>query len=447
MPIRLMTLTILLIIPWWSSAQVYNNFNTVDKETYQLYLDKDWDLLIDKCNQAIKNGIDYYFLRMRLGIAFYEKHNYIKASDHFKKALEFNEGDPVALEYLYYSHMYTGRDASARFISKNFANALRIKTGITIKKPVNNIKAEYLYNNCLTDNIISEPENYFPDEFIGNQIATRNYHNFSFSASHPIGHRFSLFHGYTYLHKTNLYHFNDGNYIVNDPDYTIRQHQYYITLNTTFQDDWIISPSIHILTSNYHLINSITNAGPGSLRVIYIPANDYSIITGLSVLKSAGLVDIRFASHYTFLNDKEHIQGLLGFTIFPLGNLNLYLGGDIASNVQLISKTDIKPIFNALMGFSLFEKIWVEFSGTTGEIQNFTESNGYYVYNSLDAILQRGNMTFLIPVNKKGSIIYIGSKFSRYESQLFPFSETTATHKNIINYNSYSIYGGISWKL
>lgn len=441
-----MIINILFFIPGLALSQDYNNFNTVDKETYQLYIDKDWDLLIDKGNQAIKSGIDYYFLRMRLGIAFYEKHNYIKASSHFKKALEYNEGDPVALEYLFYSCLFTGKDACARFISKDFNDPLRAKTGTSTKKYVDNIKVEYLYNNCLTDNIISEPDNYFPYIFAGYQIVTRNFHNFSLSASHPIGHRFSLFHGYTYLHKTNLYHYNDGIYILNNPEYTIRQHQYYITFNTTFQGDWMISPSIHILTFNYPLISSISTGGPGSLRVTYTPTNDYNFITGLSVSKSAGLIDIRFATHYTFLNDKEHIQNLLGLTLFPLGNLNLYLGGDIASNIELISKTEIQPVFNAFFGFSLFEKIWVEFSGTTGEIQNFTESNGYYVYNSLDAILQKANITVLIPVTQKGSSIYLGSKIARYESQLYPFSESVNSQSNKIHYNSYSIYGGVSWK-
>lgn len=442
-----MIITIVLFSPWLASTQDYNNFYTVDKETYQLFVDKDWDLLVAKGNLAIKNGLDYYFLRMRLGIAYYEKNNYIKASRHFKKALEFNEGDPVALEYLYYACLFTGKEARASLLSKDFNDTLREKTGTSVKKIVSNVNAEYLYNNSLTDKIISNPDEYFPEEFLGYQIVTRNFHNFNLSASHPVGHIFNLFHGYTYLHKTNFYHYNDGINIVNNPEYAVRQHQYYITLNTTFRGNWEISPSIHILTSYYPLISSISTGGPGSQRVNYITGNDYGLVTGLSVLKSAGLIDIRFASHYTYLNDKEHIQDLLGFTFFPLGNLNLYMGGDIASNVELISNTKIQPVFNLFLGFSLFGKIWMEFSGTTGKMENFSESNGYYVYNSLDAILQKGNVNVLIPITQKGSSIYLGSKVARYESHLYSFTESADNQSNKIHYNNFSIYGGISWKL
>ncbi len=442
-----MIITIVLFSPWLASTQDYNNFYTVDKETYKLYIDKDWDLLVTKGNQAIKSGLDYYFLRMRLGIAYYEKNNYIKASRHFNKALEFNEGDPAALEYLYYSYLFTGKDARAKFITKDFNNTLREKTGTSEKKMINNITAEYLYDKSLTDKIISNPDDNFPVEFLGYQMINRNFHNFNLSASHLIGHRFNLFHGYTYLHKTNLFHYNDGTYVFDNPDYDIRQHQYYFTLNTAFGGNWNICPSIHILTSFYPLISSISTGGPGNSHVNYMTTNDYGLVAGLSVLKSAGIADVRFASHYTYLNDKEHIQNMLGFTLFPLGNLNLYIGGDIALNIELISNTQIQPVCNLLFGFSLLEKIWVDFSGTTGEIQNFTESNGYYVYNSLDAILQKSGMNILIPITQKGSSIYFGSKITHYKSYLHPFTESADNQINKIYYNSYSLYGGILWKL
>ncbi|KPK86980.1 MAG: hypothetical protein AMS27_03880 [Bacteroides sp. SM23_62_1] len=410
MSARSVIINILLFASWIISAQE-SNFITVDKETYQLYSDKEWTTLIEKGNQAIKSGFDYYYLRMRLGIAYYEKHNYIKASRHFKKALTFNENDPVALEYLYYACLLLGKYDCARY------------------------------------NIVSNAGNYFPADLTGYQIVTRDFHNFSLSASHPIGHRFSLFHGYTYLNKTDFHHYNDGIYIINNLDYAIRQHQYYVTLSTTFRNNWVISPSIHLLTYSYPLINSISTGGLKGVQVSYNTVNDYGLVTGLSVLKSAGIADIRFASHYTFLNDKEYFQNLMGITIFPLGNLNLYLGGDIATNFQLISEKNIQPVFHVFLGFSMFEKLWMEFSGTIGEIQNFTESNGYYIYNSLDAIRQKGNLTVLIPFDRKGSVVYLGSKFSRHESQPYPISESVATQSNLIQYDSYSIYGGISWKL
>ncbi len=428
------------------SAQDYNNFNIVDKETYRFYIEKKWDSLISKGNQAIKSGLDYYYLRMRLGIAYYEKENYIKASKHFKTALQFNEGDPVALEYLYYSFLFSGKEDRARFISKDFNNTLKEKTGTATKQFIKQLNTEYLYHNCMNEGVISNPDDYFPVDLQGYQVVTRNFSNFSLTTSHPLRYRFSIFHGYTYLQKTNLYHYNDGIYIVNNPDYTVRQHQYYIALNTTLQDGWMVSPSFHFLSSHYPLINSISTSSPGGPRVNYINTNDYGLVTGMLVSKAAGFINFRFALHYSYLNDAEHIQDLLGFTLFPLGNLNFYIGGNIASNIELANNPDIYPVMNLFFGFSVYEKIWLEFSVTTGKMQNFTENNGYYIYNSLDAIKLTGNMNILIPVTKKGSSVYFGSKIASHESKLYPFTESINSQINKINYNSFSIYGGVSWK-
>lgn len=446
MSVRLTIIIILSFLTWQVSSQDYNNFNIVDKETYRLYFEKKWDSLISKGNQAIKSGLDYYYLRMRLGIAYYEKENYIKASKHFKRALQFNNGDPVALEYLYYSFLFAGKEDRARFISKDFNNTLKEKTGTSSNQFVKQLNTEYLYHNGMNEEIISNPGYYFPVDLQGYQVVTRSFSNFSLAVSHPLGHRFSVFHGYTYLQKTNLYHYNDGIYIVNDPDYTVRQHQYYITLNTTLQDGWRASPSFHLLSTDYPLINSISTGSPGGPRVNYINTNDYGLVTGISLSKSAGIIDIRFAMHYTYLNDTEHVQDLLGFTIFPLGNLNFYIGGNISSNIELANDPDIDPVMNVFFGFSVYEKLWLEFSGTTGKIQNFTENNGYYVYNSLDAIKLTGNMNILIPVTEKGSSVYFGSKIAGHESQSFSFTELINNQTNKINYNSFSIYGGVSWK-
>ena len=44
---------------------------SIEQKSYQLYLDKKWDELICVGNNAIKNDMDYFYLRMRIGIAYY----------------------------------------------------------------------------------------------------------------------------------------------------------------------------------------------------------------------------------------------------------------------------------------------------------------------------------------------------------------------------------------
>ena len=45
------------------------DFNAVDILTYRLYMEKKWDSVIIVGKKALRNDIDYYYLRARMGIA------------------------------------------------------------------------------------------------------------------------------------------------------------------------------------------------------------------------------------------------------------------------------------------------------------------------------------------------------------------------------------------
>jgi len=71
-------------------------------QTYQLYNEENWYQLTEVGQEAVKNGLDYFYLRIRMGIAYFHLKNYRKAATHLEKALDFNGADASALEYLYF---------------------------------------------------------------------------------------------------------------------------------------------------------------------------------------------------------------------------------------------------------------------------------------------------------------------------------------------------------
>ena len=105
-------------------AQDTLNSAIVEQKSYQLYLDKNWNELIKFGNRAINSGFDYYYLQIRIGIAYFEKKNYSLAENHFKKVLQFNSDDELAQEYLYYCFIYNGRNEEARMLSRLFKSDL-----------------------------------------------------------------------------------------------------------------------------------------------------------------------------------------------------------------------------------------------------------------------------------------------------------------------------------
>ena len=67
---------------WSQESKSYSHYDSITLKEYQ---DKNWKELIRTSKEAIHDGTDYYYLRMRRGIAFYEMHNYLKAYNEFKK--------------------------------------------------------------------------------------------------------------------------------------------------------------------------------------------------------------------------------------------------------------------------------------------------------------------------------------------------------------------------
>ena len=65
-----------LIIAIKGISQDTINSATVEQKSYQLYIDKNWTELIQFVGKAIDKGYDYYYLRLRIGIAYYERKNY-----------------------------------------------------------------------------------------------------------------------------------------------------------------------------------------------------------------------------------------------------------------------------------------------------------------------------------------------------------------------------------
>ena len=122
-------------------------------ETYRLYVGQKWDSLIAMGKEAIKQDIDYYYLRMRVGIAYYNKKNYKKAAGHFKHALSFNQNDPVALEYLYYSMLLSGSQEQANHVRNRFKGDLALKLPPFKGRFIERIGIEYLYNQSMNDEL------------------------------------------------------------------------------------------------------------------------------------------------------------------------------------------------------------------------------------------------------------------------------------------------------
>lgn len=118
-----------------SIAQPVSFNHNPDSLSWTMYQQARWDELLDLGKRLTKNGIDYYYLRMRLAVAAIEKGYYDDAVVHLQKALRFNPHDAQARKLLALALQYNLMPAEAGSmyakLPKEFRDQTFVKPGFT----------------------------------------------------------------------------------------------------------------------------------------------------------------------------------------------------------------------------------------------------------------------------------------------------------------------------
>ena len=430
-------------------AQDQPDFRTIDSETYRLFLEQKWDSVIRMGHMALKQDIDYYYLRLRLGIASYHRKNYRRASNHFSRALRFNPGDPLALEYLYFSRLFSGQNDQAGLVRKQFMGDLALRLPPEKAKFVERTGGEYLYCEAMTDDLLSDPDALFSGLPPGQQYVTRHFYNLSFSLSHRIMPGLSITHAYNYLSKYNYLFYFDGLNQLHLADQRVYQHQYYISPVITTRTGFSFRPMFHLLSVHFQVpLFSDQGFQGGNNQPALLYRDSIDVVTGMGFSKGIGPFDLSFGLYYATINNASQVQQRLGFTWYPMGNLNLYAGCFLNSQFETTASANtIRHIPEMHAGFAIAEKVWFDLNGAIGPMEHYLEHNGSVIYNSFaDLILYKLTCTVSVPVTEKGSLVYLGGRWSANRSEYYSFYIAQSEITNHIDYNAFSIYGGLSWK-
>ena len=432
------------------SGQGQPNFVQIDSKTYQAYLQKDWKTVMTIGKEALKADIDYFYLRMRIGIAYYEEHNYQKSILHFEKALAFNFRDKYALEYLYYAYLLSGRKYEAEILyKKNYAILFPALQKDTISI-IESIYANYTYNKT---NQSFEQDEVFVDPISGNEGDQRISKNFSLYSAGIIfsfSNRFKLNTSFSRLNKTNDYFYFYQENSIAAYNQRITQNHFHISPIVPLKKGFTLWAAYSALSLNVPYIyyyESGTGSGYGqgqqqqtSQLVEYTyTEKDYVIAGGIS--KNLPFFKINASMYYSNLNRASQMRPSLALTYYPLGNLNLYAASEISYLSDTYS-TD-HAIINNRLGVKVFDKFWIEGMHTTGNLINYAEAGGAVVYNDINILTDRTDINMYIPFSKYKGNIYLSYEYASYFSEFHSYAP--AEYKNTLKYNVQSITGGISW--
>jgi tetratricopeptide (TPR) repeat protein len=362
---------LILLISNCLEAQSVANYPAIDKQTYYAFIEKDWATVIDVGQKALKEGIDYGYLRYRLGIAFYELKQYRFAIQHLEKAVELNEFDDLSKEYLYYAYLFSERFSDAEKLANTFSKALKKRINRTVSP---------LISTVLIDGGVK----------LSSFDSLKTMSFASFGIGHKIGEKgASAFHNLSTVNQQVYYG-------------KISQNEYNLTVNIPLKNSLTIQPNVHLIDLN--LVSS-------SPYVNSFHRTDFLVAAQIS--KGFDLFDLIVNASQSNLYNKSQTQLGVGINYFPLSNNQLVLS---ANGTFQKDSTISTFLYQIGVRYKATNQLELSANYYAGNALNTNELNGYLVNNSYDILKDRiGLKMRFFPTNHV--IIYaLGQLENRTES-------------------------------
>ncbi|MFH2140863.1 MAG: hypothetical protein ABIJ97_00470, partial [Bacteroidota bacterium] len=396
--------------------------------------------------------IDYYYVRARLGMAYFERKNYFKAVDHFKKALGFNSGDETSYEYLYYSFINTGNKKEAYLLKAKLNDSLIAKLKIKNKAPVaNNFNFEFAINN---NNSFDKQKEIDLETFpIGSKRnLVDRFINTTISLNHTLWKRIDYSHAFTFLLLRGIVQSRPTSsgglnpppaYVENNQ--SVSQKQYYGNLNFHLSAKSDFSIGTHLILCN---TQTIIGTGTGKRNVQNNSVKEANYVLFAGYLKQFSYFKMNLFLSKGNINLDKQYQGSATLYYFPFGNLNIYGSTEFTGIIE--NDTTNRMIWQQSLGFKLLKNTWVETSYTSGNIKNYLEKNGLLVYNNMNTIKSKFEANIIYSFAKNHLKLYI--RYINIEnfgdhiySNINKTDDIDFSNLNNITFYTNTIIGGLIW--
>ena len=422
---------LLLFIALSVQAQQDLSFKQVDKNTLSFYKQSKWDSLINLGLQAEKQGVNYYYLNYRMGVAYFYKNNFFLAQYYLQKALKQNKtawDDVFFRELLHLSFVYTKRTdlaqdaklpSNSKMLDPLQRGSLIILGGYGSSFGFDKVKQK-------SKKIVSSSE-YRQESVI----------YYGFAANYQLSSLFGMGVSYSKLDFDMIGDFSEHDSSFSS-NYKIYQDNIAFQPIFTLGTNWQINPVFGLSFSKgtpYGLLDTLAREY-GKFSI-----DEKDFLAGVNVYRY--IKNIKLGANVGFSNFSHKKQIQLGANIvyFPFGNLNLY------SYTAATLKVDngVKSlVFQEKIGFQTLPKLWVELEGVFGNMKNYSDYSLGYGYNIPDDmnLLLSGKLIFVKSTNVN---FYLEGKYARKYIYRNYSDASKQNYSTKIDYNQWNISGGLIW--
>ncbi len=426
-------------------SQTSVSFEDIEAKTLNYYYTAQWDSLIIIGNEALKNDIDYFYLRTRLGYAEFIKEHYRNAITHFEKAISFNSYDEFTKYHLYLSYLNGGYSEEAKFYGQSLSYSLKKQLNIESPKFISGIYFEGGYGFPDTKQK-SMPKN---QNFLVSKKSNSNLNYLTIGFNHSLGKSISLFHSINFF---------NGNFIetytakpLKEVPLKTRMTDYYFSPSIRLFKKTVAHPFVHFAKVGQqitYLIPPPSLPPPGvqppvNIGTIDTVFSDFSIGMCLARYIPFGSISLGFS--YNHFANRNFYQQNADFVWYPLKKNNFYSKTQIQYLVPSEANSEKQMAFTQTFGSKLTSKFWLELFVTQGNITNSNLNNGYLLYNGTDSYrrILGSTLYFYSKVN-----VFFRYQFAQMQTSIWKYEQGTdnISFYQKSNYNKQIITGGLLWK-
>lgn len=423
------------------SAQKEIDFAGADRKSYELYEQQKWEELIDFASGVRKQGMDFFYLKVRTAVACYNLKKYRRAAEWFLEEWENGKSLDWYQEYLYYSLLFSGRYTEAVKYSQEFSDQMKKKIGYAEKKMTRlAFEGGYCFNpefSSQTSTSLKEAAN--TGDNYGEAFYLKNYHFESFDLSHQIIPGVSLNHNFTHIGVSREEQVDWGTLNVNPIH--INQFQYYLNPHFLLGKKLYFSPSLNVIWGKSDLWSG--GLSSASERYFYSSPLRYSDV----IFSASAWMHFRnFSPGAEFnsanISDEKFSQFSAWLSFYPLSNTHFYL------TPRVYFKNDPENGFNFnTFGFSgglQVRRMHFYAQFLKGEMKNFIEPAGYVVANFPGRSTRKYMGSIYFPTGKPFQVVlrYLNQDIiEKYRVYANGTESNTFEYK----YIKHTITGGVSW--
>lgn len=423
-------------------SQSILTYENVDSITHAQFTSRDYQALHRSGKEAIRNDIDFYYLRMRMGISYYENKNYESALPHFKKANSMNPADTLAQEYLYYSLLFTNRTEDAYDLATTFSGAMQQRVHFrkfVAKDLVSTFQSVSISGGAaINDNITANKNAEYPDTMYVERMLQGETYLSNISLENKITNRLKLYNSFSYFNVKSMGVIHS---VLGDTsnNYSNNSYQYNLGMSYHFKNQFLVGGTFGYYKERSNYFSALLDTTSFEVNYYDNPFEHTAYSGTLYSFYRLKKFETGLSASIANLSDSLQYQGEATLVFYPLGNQNLY---SVSSAALLQNSNEQNFIFRQRIGGRITKWLWAEAYLSYGNHQNYLPATGFIAYNTVEPVLYiaGAHMNFQI---KKLSIIPAYT-IQQKESTLY---QQTPSEQSLVNdtYYNHLITTSVKW--